>query len=156
MGEEYLTFETLKKMKDELNYLKNVKKKELIKEIAEAREHGDLRENVEYHAAREERARVEARIKFLEAKISQAKLIEKEKFPDDVVCIGAKVKLKDLNKNSELSYKIVSPVEADYDSGKISITSPVAKGLLGKKVGDVVKINVPAGLLHYEILSISR
>jgi transcription elongation factor GreA len=156
MEEIYLSAEGLKKLKDELEYLKKVKRRELSKAIGEAREHGDLKENAEYHAAKEEQGRVEARIRFLESQIAQARVMEDEKLPDDIVCIGTTVKLKDLNKNTQLTYTLVSQVEADFNAGKIAVTAPVAKGLLGKKVGDIAEINIPAGLLRYEILSISR
>jgi len=157
VNEIYLTAEGIKKLKDELEYLKKHKRKELSKAIGEAREHGDLRENAEYHAAKEEQGRVEARIRFLETQLSMARPIEDERLPDNMVCIGTTVRLKDLNKKDlELTYILVSPIEADFESGKISITSPVGKALLGKKVGDITEINVPAGQLRYEILSISR
>lgn len=156
MEEIYLSREGFKKLKDELEYLKRVKRRELSKAIGEAREHGDLKENAEYHAAKEEQGRVEAKIRLLESQIAKARLIEDERLPDNIVCIGTTVKLKDLNKNTQLIYTIVSPIEADFNTGKISVTAPVAKGLLGKKVGDIAEINIPAGQLRYEILSISR
>lgn len=152
----YLTVEGLNKLKDELNYLKEVKKRELSKAIGEAREHGDLRENAEYHAAKEEQGHVETKIRLLESQIAMARLIEEENLPDNIVCIGTRVKLINLDNNLEFFYQLVSPVEANFNSGKISILSPVAKGLLGKKVGDIAEINVPAGLLRYKILHISR
>lgn len=156
MNEMYLSAEAIKKLKEELEYLKKHKRKELSKAIGEAREHGDLRENAEYHAAKEEQGRVEARIRALETQLAMARPIENENLPDDIVCIGTVVRLRDLDKNKEFTYTLVSPIEADFDAGKISITAPVAKGLLGKKVGDIAEINIPAGLLRYEILSISR
>ncbi|MDI6786715.1 MAG: transcription elongation factor GreA [bacterium] len=156
MQEIYLTAEGLKKLTDDLNYLKTVKKRELSKAIGEAREYGDLKENAEYHAAKEEQGRIEAKIRLLESQIAMARLIEEENLPTDMICIGAKVELKNLDNNSEITYRLVSPIEANSNFGRISITSPVAKGLLGKKVGDIAKINIPAGLLHYEILNISR
>ncbi|MBU0899914.1 transcription elongation factor GreA [bacterium] len=156
MDELYLTTEGLNKLKEELNYLKNVRRGELSKAIGEARDLGDLRENAEYQSAKEEQGRTEAKIRFLEEKISRAKLVENEKFPTDTICIGSKVKLEDLDKNLEQIYTLVSPLETDFNSGKISIKSPVAKGLLGKKVSEVVEINIPAGQLHYKILDISR
>lgn len=156
MSEIYVSAEGLKKLKDELEYLKKVKRRELSKAIGVAREHGDLRENAEYHAAKEEQGRVEAKIRLLESQIAQARLMEHENLPDDIVCIGTTVRLKDLNKNTEITYTLVSQIEADFAAGKISITAPVAKGLLSKKVGDIAEINIPAGQLRYEILSISR
>lgn len=156
MSEIYLSAEGLKKLKDELEYLKKIKRRELSKAIGVAREHGDLKENAEYHAAKEEQGRVEAKIRLLESQIAQSRLMENENLPDDIVCIGITVKLKDLDKNTEITYTLVNQVEADFAAGKISITAPVAKGLLGKKVGDIAEVNIPAGQLRYQILSISR
>lgn len=153
---EVLTREGYKRLSEELGYLKKVKRKELAKLIGEARAQGDLSENAEYHAAKEEQGKVEAKIRQLETMLFGAAILDDEILPDDRVCIGSKVRLKDLNKDTELTYTLVSPLEADYNEGKISISSPVAKGLLAKKVGDVAEINVPAGILRYEILDISR
>ncbi|MBU0566899.1 transcription elongation factor GreA [bacterium] len=151
-----LTKEGYKKLIEELEHLKKVKRRELSKAIGVARELGDLKENAEYHSAKEEQGRVEAKIRQLETTLAGSTILEHERLPDDQVCIGIKVKLKDLNNNSELTYTVVSPPEADYAAGKISIISPVAKGLLGKKVGDKAEIRVPAGMLRYEILDMER
>ena len=153
---EVLTREGYKKLKEELDHLKKVKRREVTRAIGEARQHGDISENAEYQSAKEEQGMVEAKIRRLETQLAGATFLDDEKLPDGIVCIGAKVELKDLGRDSELTYTLVSPSEADYDEGRISVTSPVAKGILGKKVGDVVEINVPAGIRRYEILGISR
>lgn len=153
---EMLTREGYQKLKMELDYLKKVKRKELSKAISEARGHGDLKENAEYHAAKDEQGRTEARIRQIEVQLTGATLLDDENLPDDRVCIGVKVKLKDISKDTEITYTLVSPVEANSTERKISVTSPVAQGLMNKKVGDVVEIKVPAGILRYEILGISR
>jgi transcription elongation factor GreA len=153
---EVLTKEGYKKLKEELDYLKKVKRRELSKAIGRARELGDLRENAEYQEAKIEQGRVEARIKYLETKLSGARFLEEERLPEDMVCVGAKVRLKDLDKGAELTYTLVSSLEADYDENRISVTSPVGRGLLGKKKGDVAEIRIPAGILRYEVLEIER
>jgi len=151
-----LTKEGYKKLSEELEHLKKVKRRDLSKAIGLARELGDLKENAEYHSAKEEQGRVEAKIRQLETTLAGSNILEHEKLPDDQVCIGIKVKLKNLNDSSEITYTLVSPAEANYEAGKISIISPVAKGLLGKKVGDKAEIRVPAGMLRYEILDMER
>ncbi|MBU1487154.1 transcription elongation factor GreA [bacterium] len=151
-----LTKEGYKKLSEELEHLKKVKRRDLSKAIGLARELGDLKENAEYHSAKEEQGRVEAKIRQLETTLADSNILEHEKLPDDQVCIGIKVKLKNLNDSSEITYTLVSPAEANYEAGKISIISPVAKGLLGKKVGDKAEIRVPAGMLRYEILDMER
>ncbi|MBI4753673.1 transcription elongation factor GreA [Candidatus Desantisbacteria bacterium] len=151
-----MTRETIDKMREELAYLKGTKRREISKAIGNARELGDLKENAEYHSAREEQGFVEAKIKMLENKLSRATVMDKEKFPDDTVCIGAKVALRDVNKATEIEYTLVDAVEANFAERKIATTTPIAQGLMGKKVGDIVEIRVPAGILKYEIISISR
>lgn len=151
-----LTKEGYNKLKQELEHLKKVKRRDLSKAIGVARELGDLKENAEYHSAKEEQGRVEAKIRQLETTLAGSTLLEHERLPSDRVCIGIKVKLKDLNEGSELTYTLVSPAEADYEAGKISMISPVAKGLIGKKVGDKAEIRIPTGTLRYEILDINR
>ncbi len=154
--ETYLTREGYEKMKKEWDYLKNVRRREISKEIGVARAHGDLSENAEYDAAREDQAMVEKRIHQLEAAICQVRILEDEDIPDDKVYIGAKVKLRDLAKDCELNYMLVSEVESDSSQGKISTTAPIGRGLLGHEEGDIVEIKVPSGVLEYEILEISR
>jgi transcription elongation factor GreA len=151
-----MTRETINKMKEELTYLKGTKRREISKAIGNARELGDLKENAEYHSAREEQGFVEAKIKILEDKLSRATVIDKEKFPDDTVCIGVKVVLRDVNKATEIEYTLVDVVEANFAERKIATTTPIAQGLMGKKVGDIAEIRVPAGILKYEIINIVR
>jgi len=152
----YLTRQGYEKMQEELDYLKNVKRREISAAIKKARELGDLSENAEYIAAKEEQALIEKKIAELEDKLSKARIIEDEKINPFEIRIGAKVKLKDLATGEELEYTIVSEEEADYEKGLISLTSPVGRALLGHREGDTVEIKIPAGTLRYNIISISR
>ena len=152
----FLTRQGHEKLIQELEYLKNVKRKELSKAIGEARAHGDISENAEYDAAKERQAFNEQKIAQLEAKLSHARILDDEKIPKDEVLLGAKVKLRDLESKEEFEYTFVSELEADYAQGKISIDSPVGRGLLGHKEKEVVQINIPAGILKYKILKIWR
>lgn len=155
-GSVYLTHEGFEKLRKELEYLQNVKRREISKAIAEARAHGDLSENAEYTYAKDAQALNEKKIAELEDKLSRAKLIDESAMATDQVLIGAKVRLKDLDSEEELEYALVSEEEADYSSGKISVTSPVGEALLGHKENEIVKIKVPAGTLRYKILKIAR
>jgi transcription elongation factor GreA len=155
-GTVYLTREKLAAMEQELRELKTVGRKSIAGKIAEARGHGDLSENAEYDAAKEEQQHLELKISKLEGSLSRAKIIEARDLPNDKVYILSKVKLKDLKTQEECEYLLVSPEESDYDMNKISVTSPIGKALLGKKKGDAVDVIVPVGLLKYEILDISR
>ena len=150
----YLSKEGYEKLKNELAELKQVKRPELSKKISEARDFGDLRENAEYHATKEALALLENRITKLEQTLRRAKILNKEDLAKNKITILTRVRLKDLVKNVEVEYTLVSPEESDFKQKKISTTSPVGKSLLGKKVGDVVEIKVPAGILKYEILNI--
>ena len=152
----FLTREGHAKLIQELEHLKNVKRKELSKAIGEARAHGDISENAEYDAAKERQALNEQKIAQLEAKLSHARILDDEKIPKDEVLLGAKVKLRDLESKEEFEYTFVSELEADYAQGKISIDSPVGRGLLGHKEKEVIQINIPAGILKYKILKIWR
>ncbi len=143
------------KLRNELKELKR-KRPELSKEIGVAREHGDIKENAEYHAAKEALAHLQKRIFDLETKLRNARMIEDEKLPSDTVYIGATVGLKNIKTDEDLEWVLVSADEADITEGRISIESPIAQGLLGHKVGDVVKVTVPAGVMEYKITSISR
>jgi len=156
MDDIYLTREGYEKLIKELDYLKNEKRKKLSKAIGEARAHGDISENAEYDAAKEAQGLNEKRIAELEQKLSRARIIEYENISNDEVLIGAKVRLKDLDSQELLEYFLVSEAESDYTQGKISITSPVGAALLNHKEKEVVEIRVPAGVLRYEILEISR
>ncbi len=156
MSEIYMTRETIDKLRDELEYLRTKKRREISKAIGAARELGDLKENAEYHAAREEQGFVEARIKVLEDKLSRATVLDKEALPDNTVCIGVKVVLKDVDKGTEIAYTLVDTVEANFAERKIATTTPIAQGLMGKKVGDIAEIRVPIGIIRYEIIGIVR
>ena len=156
MNEIYLTHDGYERLRKELEYMKTVKRRELSKAIGDARAHGDISENAEYDAAKDEQAMNEKKIAVLEDKLSGARIIEHEGLPDDMVLIGAKVKIKDLTSGKELTYTVLSELEADYSQDKISITSPVGRGLLGHKENEIVEIKVPEGTLKYKILKISR
>jgi transcription elongation factor GreA len=153
-GFVYLTRERLIELEKELKSLKTNGRKEIADKIAEARSHGDLSENAEYEAAKEEQGMFELRISKLENILSRARVIDASHFTDGEVHILSEVKIKNLTTAKIFNYILVSPEEADFQSGKISITSPVGQGLLGKKVGDKVKVKAPAGILDFEILEI--
>lgn len=150
----FLTKEGYEKLTRELHYLQTVRRREITKEIKEAREHGDISENAEYSAAKEKQAFVEVQILQLETKLSQAIIIDIKKIPKDRVYLGATVILKNLESGEESRYTLVGGDEADSAEGKISIHSPLAEGLLEHRVGDKVEIRVPAGIRKYEILKI--
>ncbi|OGW91963.1 MAG: transcription elongation factor GreA [Omnitrophica bacterium RIFCSPHIGHO2_02_FULL_63_14] len=150
------TREGYDKLVKELETLKTSKRRQIADDIAKARAFGDLRENAEYDAAKNSQAMNEKRISEYENKLAHAQILDDAKISKDQVFIGATVKLKDLTTNEELSYSIVPQDEADFDNNKISVTSPIAKGLLGLKVGDSADIKIPAGTLKYKVLSITR
>jgi transcription elongation factor GreA len=150
----YLSQNGYDKLKAELEELKSTKRPEIIKKIADARAFGDLKENAEYHAAKEAQTHIESKILQLEQTISRARILKKSDMATDKVTILSQVKLKDLNRNIQMEYTLVSPEESDFKDNKISTTSPVGKALLGKKSGDVVDIKVPAGVLKYEIIDV--
>lgn len=155
-GRIYLTRERLTEMEQELKQLKTVGRSEMAQKIAEARGHGDLSENAEYDAAKEAQGLMELRISKLEGSLGRARVIEGSDLPNDKVYILSLVKLKDLKTGETIEYRLVAQEEADFDKNKISVTSPIGKGLMGKTAGEVVKITVPAGFLEYKILAISR
>jgi transcription elongation factor GreA len=146
--------ESLQKLKDELNDCKFKKRPLISQKVAAAREHGDLKENAEYHAAREELSFMETKIQQLEDRISRARIINEEELPNDKVYILKTVILKDLKFDDTLEYTLVSPAEANFAENKISVASPIGKALLGKSVGDHAEVQAPAGVLKYEILEI--
>jgi transcription elongation factor GreA len=150
-----MTREGYEKLKAELDRMQNGLMIEVTKRIAAAREMGDLSENAEYHAAREDQGMLQARIDALREKLSRAYIIEKNSQPSDSVVFGSRVRVTDLDSQEEEVYELVGPGEEDYDNNKILTSSPVGKGLLGKKLGDVAEIKVPMGLLRYEIKEIS-
>jgi len=153
---KYFTKAGLEKLRDELERLKSVERPAISQQIAEAREKGDLSENAEYDAAKNAQGMLELRISKLEDTLSNARVIDESQLDETKISILTKVKLKNLKNKAEMSYTLVPENEADIKSGKISVNSPVAKGLLGKAVGDLVDIQVPAGVLSFEILDISR
>lgn len=156
MEASYLSKEGFNKLKDQLEYLIKVRRKEIVQAIQHAREFGDLKENAEYHAAKEAQNINEIKIRELTAKLSTAKIIDDMDIPTDKVYIGATVHLEDTGNGEKLSYTLVSESEADIFENKISVGSPIGKGLLGKSAGETVEIQVPACLLTYKILKISR
>jgi len=151
----YLTQEGYEKLVQELGHLKTVKRRQLAKAVGEARAHGDISENAEYDAAKDAQAHNEKRIRELEDKLSRVRILDKN-IPQDQVLIGATVRLKDMDTEEELEYTLVSELESDFSQGKISLTSPVGSGLLGHKENEVVEIKIPAGILKYKIIRISR
>jgi transcription elongation factor GreA len=152
----YLTRERLVEIEHELRDLKTNGRKSVAAKIAEARGHGDLSENAEYDAAKEEQQHLELRISKLEMTLARAKIIDARDLPNDKIYILSRVKLKDLKTNEDFEYLLVSPEESDFENNKISVTSPIGKALLGKFRGDMVEIKVPAGMLKYKILDITR
>lgn len=151
-----MTREGYEKLRKELEYLKTAKRREIAEDIARARAFGDLKENAEYDSAKNNQAMNEKRIADCEEKLAHVKLIDGSKIAKDQVFIGATVLLKDLKNEEELSYTLVPHDEANFDEGKLSVSSPIAKGLLGLKVGDTAEIRIPAGVLKYKVLKISR
>jgi transcription elongation factor GreA len=151
----YLTQEGYERLVNELERLKTTKRRALSKAIGEARSYGDISENAEYDAAKDAQAHNEKEITELEDKLARVRILDKN-IPKDEVLIGAKVKLKDMDTQEELEYTLVSELEADYNQGKISVSSPVGAGLLGHKVNEIAEIKIPAGILKYKIIQISR
>jgi transcription elongation factor GreA len=154
-GVQYITKETLEQMKVELQHMKGVERPAASRAIAEAREKGDLKENAEYDAAKEAQGLLEAKIALLEGQIATARIIDESEIDTSKVSILTKVKVVNLNTKKVMTYKIVSEKEADLKSGKISITSPIGKGLLGKSVGEIAEVQAPAGLLKFKVEEIS-
>ena len=150
-----LTYAGLKKLEEELHDLKVNKRKEIAGKIKEAREQGDLSENAEYDAAKEAQGIMEAKLAQLKGLISNARLIDESRVKTDEVQILNKVKIKNTKNNAVMTYTLVSDSEANLKEGKISVSTPIAQGLMGKKVGDVVEIRVPSGLMTFEIMDIS-
>ena len=151
-----MTPEGYEKLRKELEYFKTVKRRELSKAIGEARAHGDISENADYDAAKEAQGMNEKKISELDTKLASAQILDSAAMSKDEVLIGATVKLKDMESNEELEYTIVAEEEADFAANKISVTSPVGTGLMNLKVGDVAQIKIPAGVLKYKVLKISR
>ena len=151
----YVTAEGMKKLKEELDYLKRVERPSISKQIGEARDKGDLSENAEYDAAKEAQGLLEMKISKMENTLAYSRIIDESKIDTETVQILNKVKLKNLNNNATMEYMIVSDSEADIKQKKLSVNTPIAKALLGKKVSDVVEVEVPSGKLVFEIIDIS-
>jgi len=152
----YYTAEGLKKLKEELEHLKNIERPKASQAIAEARDKGDLSENAEYDAAKEAQGLLEMRISKMEELYSNARLIDESQLDTSKVLVLSNVKIKNQANGMEVKYTLVAESEADLKTGKISVTSPIGKGLLGKSVGEVAEITVPNGKLNFEVLEISR
>ncbi len=152
----YYTEEGLKKLKDELNQLKDIERPKASNAIAEARDKGDLSENAEYDAAKEAQGMLEIRISKLEERLVNARVIDESQLDNSKVLVLSKVKIRNKSNGMTMDYMIVADGEADLSKGKISVNSPIGKGLLGKSVGEIAKIIVPSGFIDLEILEISR
>ncbi len=152
----YYTEEGLKKLKKELDHLRDVERPKASQDIAEARDKGDLSENAEYDAAKEAQGMLEMRIAKLEEVVANARVIDESQLDVSKVLIHSTVKIKNKANNMTLSYKLVAQSEADLKTGKISVDSPIGKGLLGKKAGETAKVTVPNGTIEFEILDVSR
>jgi transcription elongation factor GreA len=151
----YVTQDTFEKMQEELHQLKAVERPAASKAIAEAREKGDLKENAEYDAAKEAQGMLEAKIKYLEGVIATARILDESNIDFSRVSILTKVTLTNMATNKQVTYQIVSEKEASLKDGKISVTSPIGKGLLGKVVGEIADVNVPAGVLKFRVENIT-
>jgi transcription elongation factor GreA len=154
MATTYMTEEGLKKLKEELQYLETVERPRVIASIAEARDKGDLSENAEYDAAKEAQGALESKIAQIKLQLTEVRVLDTNDIQTDEVQIFNKVRVRVRNTGKEKVYHLVTEGEANSLEGKISITTPIAHGLMGKKVGDVAKVQVPAGLMEYEILEI--
>ena len=151
---QYFTEEGLQKLKEELEHLKSVERPKVIQQIAEARDKGDLSENAEYDAAKEAQGHLEDRINKLEIIYSNARVVDTSKLDFSSVRLLTKVTIKNISNNSEMAYSIVPEAEADLKSKKISVSSPIGKGLLGKSIGEIAEIQVPNGIIKFEVVKI--
>lgn len=156
MTVQYYTEEGLKKLQEELNQLKNVERPRISQQIAEARDKGDLSENAEYDAAKDAQGMLELRISKLEDVMANARLVDESKLDSSKALVLSTVKIKNKSNGQVMSYTLVAENEADLKLGKISVSSPIGKGLLGKKVGDTAEISVPSGKIQFEIIEIKR
>ncbi len=150
-----MTAEGLQKLKEELVYLEGVERPRVIAAIQEARDKGDLSENAEYDAAKEEQGKLESKIALLKEKIMDARIIDESRINTKEVQVLTKVKLRNLKNNAEVTYQLVTESEANFKEGKLSVKTPIAQALIGKKVGEVARVQVPAGLMEFEVLEIS-
>jgi len=153
---EYYTAEGLKKLRGELEILEHVERPRVTKEIADARDKGDLSENAEYHAAKEEQSHLEYKIAQMKNNLSKARLIDESQLDTSKVLALSIVKIKNIDNEMEFEYTLVADAVADLSKGKLAVNSPIGKGLLGKKVGDIAEITVPNGIMKFEIMNISR
>ncbi|MFD2166425.1 transcription elongation factor GreA [Thalassotalea euphylliae] len=157
MNQYPMTLQGAEALREELNELKTVKRPQIVEAIAEAREHGDLKENAEYHAAREQQGFCEGRIQDIEGKLGNAQIIDVTKIPNSgKVIFGVTVGLLNIETDEEVTYQIVGDDEADIKNNRISVNSPIARGLIGKTVDSEVEIKTPAGLVEYEIISVEH
>ena len=156
MTVQYFTAEGLKNLQDELNQLRKVERPRISQAIAEARDKGDLSENAEYDAAKDAQGLLELKISKMKAIIANARLLDDSKMDTSKALVLSKVRIRNKTNGQEMTYTLVTETEADLKAGKISVTSPIGKGLLGKKVGDVAEIMVPSGQIQFEIVEISR
>lgn len=152
----YYTAEGLKKLREELEQLEHVERPRVTNEIAEARDKGDLSENAEYHAAKEEQSMLEYKIAQLKNTLSKARLIDESQLDTSKVLALSKVKIKNIDNKGEFTYTLVADAVANLAEGKLSVNSPIGKGLLGKKVGEIAEVQAPKGIMKFEILEISR
>lgn len=155
MAVTYMTEEGFRKLKEELAYMESVQRPEISRQIAEARDKGDLSENAEYDAAKEAQGMLEAKIAQTKALMASVRLIDENSIKTDAVQIMNKVTIRNVKTKKEMTYTLVSESEADLNNGKIAVNTPIAQGLLGKKVGDIAEIKVPSGIMTFEILNIS-
>jgi transcription elongation factor GreA len=156
MASVFLTKESYDKLKADLHQLKTAGRAEAGAALAEAREKGDLSENAEYDAAKEEQAKLEKRIAQLEMALTNVRILDEKEIDDSKVSILTTIKVKNIKANKEFTYKMVSEIEADFKTGKLSVISPIGKGLLGHKKGEKVAIQTPAGIMEYQILEITK
>ena len=152
----YYTEEGLEKLRKELEHLKTNERRNVARQISEARDKGDLSENAEYDAAKEAQGLLEAKIAKMESEFARARILDESQIDTSKVLIMSKVTIKNVQNSSTMTYEVVPESEADLKTKKISVSSPIAKGLLGKKVGDIAEIQVPNGIMKFEIIDISR
>jgi len=155
MSNYYITQEGLNKLKKELEKLTSVERPALSQQIAEAREKGDITDNAEYDAAKETQGLLEMKIKKIEDQIANARIIDETKIDTECVQLMNRIKIRNKANNTIMQYMIVPESEADFRAGKISVSTPIARGLIGKKVGDIVKVKIPSGVVEYEVIEIS-
>jgi len=151
----YVTGEGLQNLKEELNHLRNIERPMISRQIADARDKGDLSENAEYAAAKEDQGMLEMKISKLEDILARSRIIDESKIDTSSVQILNRVKIKNMSNNSVMEYQLVPESEANFKQGKIAVSSPIAQGLIGKKVGDIVEIKVPSGIIPFEVIAIS-